>query len=107
MGVVYEAEPFLVDGADVRVVQGQRAHALLDEMEMAPSRASRASSSGRNFRTTWRPKRNSLLDDCSSENRFEDVSRRPFPARMVGAETGNNYAGMNRRFLRCAHSTST
>jgi hypothetical protein len=58
----------------------QRRHALLDEI--APSRASRASSSGRNFRTTWRPKRNRLLDDRSRENKIEDVSRRSCAARM-------------------------
>jgi hypothetical protein len=52
----------------------QWCHALLDEI--APSRASRASSSSRNFRTTWRPKRNRLVDDRSRKNKIGDVSRR-------------------------------
>jgi len=64
----------------------QRGHALLDEI--APSRASRASSSDTNFRATWPPQRNRLLDDRSRKNKIEDVSRRSCAARMVGAETG-------------------
>lgn len=64
----------------------QWCHALLDEI--APSRASRASSSSRNFRTTWRPKRNRLVDDRSRKNKIGDVSRSSRAARMVGAETG-------------------
>ena len=38
--------------------------------------------------TTWRPKRNRLLDDRSRKNKIDDVSRRSRAARMVGAETG-------------------
>jgi hypothetical protein len=64
----------------------QWCHALLDEI--APSRASRASSSSWNFRTTWRPKRNRLVDDRSRKNKIGDVSRSSRAARMVGAETG-------------------
>ena len=64
----------------------QWCHALLDEI--APSRASRARSSSRNFRTTWRPKRNRLVDDRSRKNKIGDVSRSSRAARMAGAETG-------------------
>src|ERR1700691_2324564 len=80
MGVVYEAED--VFWWFKAVVPRAR----LDEI--APSRASCARSCSRNFRTTWRPKRNRLLDDRSRKNKIGDVSRSSRAARVVGAETG-------------------